>query len=141
MGWILLAVAVVANIASNFMFKHAMAAFPSEIEAGTLLRFAFNPYLWLGGLSCVVLLGSYLLALREIELMVSYAFVISLSLVGITVLSPLLLDTALSLRSLFGVGLVISGILLLTLAGREHAPEAGDGHAFAPERPIEEPRA
>jgi multidrug transporter EmrE-like cation transporter len=116
MGWILLAVAVTANIASNLLFKNAMAAFPATVDAGSLLRFAFNPYLLLGVTSCAVLLGSYLLALREIDLMTSYAFVISLSLVGITVLSALLLGTQLSPARLAGVALVISGILLLTFS-------------------------
>jgi multidrug transporter EmrE-like cation transporter len=132
MGWILLAVAVAANIASNFLFKTAMASFPETVDAASLFKFAFNPYLWLGGTACVVLLASYLLALREIDLMTSYAFVISLSLVGITVLSPLLLGTTLPLGRIAGVALVISGILLLTLSyrvpslgGAASVPEAG----------------
>lgn len=126
MGWFLLALAVAANIASNFLFKTAMAAFPASPDTWTLIRFAFNPYLLLGGLSCAVLLASYLLALREIDLMTSYAFVISLSLVGITVLSPLILGTELSLGRIAGVALVISGILLLILTYRAPSAVAGE---------------
>lgn len=118
MAWILLLVAVAANIGSNFCFKLAMGAFPAEMAFSTLLRFALNPYLWLGATCCVVLLACYLLALREIELMVSYAFVISLSLVGIAVLSPLLLKEPLTLNAVAGTGLVIAGILLLALSSR-----------------------
>ncbi|MFA5951921.1 MAG: hypothetical protein WC807_16725 [Hyphomicrobium sp.] len=123
MAWLFLAIAVIANIASNFSFKLAMSGFPADIEAQALIRFAFNPYLWLGALCCALLLGSYLMALREIELMVSYAFVISLSLIGLTLLSPWLLGTQLSLRSMIGVALVISGILTLALA-----PQASNQH-------------
>jgi multidrug transporter EmrE-like cation transporter len=115
MSWLLLSLAVAANIGSNFMFKMAMAAFPADPGLSELLRFAFNPYLWLGGLCCLILIACYLLALREIDLMVSYAFVISLSLVGITVLSPLLLGEAVTVRAVAGMALVITGILLITL--------------------------
>lgn len=125
LGWILLMVAVVANVASNFLFKSAMAAFPSEISFWSLLRFAFNPYLVLAITCCVVLLGSYLLALRQIELTVSYSVVISLSLVGISLLSPFILNEQLRLQTLAGAALVICGILLITSASKE-APKLTD---------------
>src|SRR5512147_3040934 len=118
MAWVYLLIAVASNIASNFSFKMAMAAFPAEIEFHALIRFALNPYLWFGALCCVTLLITYLLALREIELLVSYAFVISLSLVGITLLSPVLLNEPLKLASIVGAGLVIAGIGVLTLSSK-----------------------
>lgn len=111
--------AVVANVASNFLFKSAMAAFPSEISFWTLVRFAFNPYLVMAITCCVVLLGSYLMALRQIELTVSYSFVISLSLVGISLLSPFILNEQLRLQTVAGAALVICGILLITSASKE----------------------
>ncbi len=126
LGWILLMLAVVANISSNFLFKAAMAGFPSEISFGSLLRFALNPYLWMAVLCCAVLLSSYLLALRQIELTVSYSFVISLSLVGIMVLSPVILGEPLRFQTLAGAVLVIAGILLITSASKV-APQLADG--------------
>ena len=68
MAWIFLTVAVLSNIVSNMMFKLAMGAFPQERTFETLFKFALNPYLWLGGLACVLLLGCYLLALRDLGL-------------------------------------------------------------------------
>lgn len=131
MGWVFLAVAVTANIASNLFFKTAMSSFPANVDAGSLLRFALNPYLWLGFTACAILLGSYLLALRQIDLMTSYAFVISLSLVGITVLSTILLGSVLSPGRLIGVALVISGILVLTLS-HQTSESAQDGAGAPP---------
>lgn len=126
LGWILLTLAVVANIASNFLFKTAMAAFPSEISVASVLRFALNPYLWMAVLCCAVLLSSYLLALRQIELTVSYSFVVSLSLVGIMVLSPVILGEPLRFQTMAGAILVIGGILLITSASKV-APQLTDG--------------
>lgn len=113
-SWIYLGLAVIANVSANFFFKTAMASFPHEITFGDLLRFMLNPYLWMGAICCVVLLGSYLMALRQVELAVSYAFVISLSLVGISLLSPLILHEPLRLQAVAGTALVIVGILLIT---------------------------
>lgn len=121
-SWFYLMLAVVTNVSANFLFKTAMLQFPKEITAGTLLRFAFNPNLLLGAICCAVLLASYLMALRQIELAVSYAFVISLSLVGIAVLSPIILDEPLRFRTLAGAALVIAGILVITLSSRS-APD------------------
>lgn len=123
MAWLFLSIAVLSNIASNTMFKFAMAAFPQEVTAGTLLRFAFNPHLWLGGLACVLLLGCYLLALREIGLLVSYVFVISLSMVGIGVVSAIVLGEPVSLQSAAGMAFIIAGVTLITIAGQQKTPE------------------
>lgn len=119
MAWIFLTVAVLSNITSNMMFKLAMAAFPQERTFETLLKFAFNPYLWLGGLACVLLLGCYLLALRDIGLMMSYVFVISLSMVGISIASVLFLGEPISFQSALGMALVIAGVSLITLANNQ----------------------
>ncbi len=125
-SWLFLILAVVANVAANFLFKTAMSAFPQDVTAAALLRFAFNGYLWLGAICCVVLLGSYLMALRQVELAVSYAFVISLSLVGISLLSPFVLNEPLRLQTLAGAALVIVGILVITSTSKV-APRLSDG--------------
>ena len=75
-SWVYLILAVITNVSANFLFKTAMTQFPKELTVATLLRFSFNPYLWLGAICCAILLASYLMALRQIELAVSYAFVI-----------------------------------------------------------------
>ena len=129
MAWIFLTVAVLSNIVSNMMFKLAMAAFPQERTFETLFKFALNPYLWLGGLACVLLLGCYLLALRDLGLMMSYVFVISLSMVGISIASVLFLGEPISFQSALGMAMVIGGVSLITLAN-SHAPSdpASAGH-------------
>ena len=113
MAWILLCVAVASNVAANMFFKVAMVAFPGELEPNAILKFLLSPHLWLGATCCGVLLISYLMALRELELTISYAFVISLSLIGITALSPLLLGDGLTLQRAIGVALVVVGLVLL----------------------------
>lgn len=129
MAWIFLTIAVLSNVTSNMMFKLAMASFPQERTFETLFRFAFNPYLWLGGMACVVLLSCYLLALRDNGLMVSYVFVISLSMVGISIASVVFLGEPISLQSSLGMAMVIGGMSLITLANQ--APADGATQALA----------
>ena len=119
MAWVLIALAVVSNVTANFMFKFAVATFPADPTFAALFKFAFNPYLWLGAICCTILLASYLLALREIELMVSYASVISLSLAGITIVTAILQRNGLQMTSVVGVVLIIAGILLITVFKQE----------------------
>lgn len=113
MAWMLLVSAVLANITSNVMFRHAMRSVPESRDAAALAWFALNPYLLAGFAACGVLLVSYLLALREIGLMVSYAVVISMSLVGISLVSAFMLNEATSLRAVAGMGFIVLGIVLV----------------------------
>src|SRR5690606_3015506 len=121
MAWIFLTIAVLSNITSNMMFKLAMAAFPQERSFETLLRFAFNPYLWAGGFACVILLSCYLLALRDLGLMMSYVVVISVSMVGISIASVLILGEPFSVRTAIGAAMVVGGVSLIAMAN--HAPQ------------------
>ena len=113
MAWIFLTTAVLANILSNVMFKQAMSSFPANPDLASVLKFLLNPYLWIGGSSCVVLLACYLLAIRGLGLSIAYAFVTSLSLLGITIAAALLFKEALSLINLGGVVMVIFGLLMI----------------------------
>ena len=64
-------------------------------------------------MSCVVLLGCYLLAIRGLGLSISYAFVTSLSLIGITLVAAMVFGETLTVQGGIGVVLVISGLLLI----------------------------
>jgi multidrug transporter EmrE-like cation transporter len=113
MAWLLLAVSVSATVLSNAMFKIAMNAFPSQVSWTSLFVFIFNPFLWLGGLSCVVLLASYLFALRDLGLTNTYAINTSLSLVGVTIVSILAFREPVTMPALVGIAFVIAGIFLI----------------------------
>lgn len=113
MAWFILAAAVFGNVMSNYMFKLAMDGFPSEITIGSLFAFAFNPFLWLGGIAAVTMLGCYLFTLRELGLANTYAAVTSLSLVGVTLVTAFILHQHISIQNIFGIGLVLVGIITI----------------------------
>lgn len=116
MGILLLLAAVCANIVANLMFKNAMDAFPKQVDFQSLFSFAFNPFLWIGGICACMVLGFYLLAIKDSGLSTSYAFVTSISLVGITITSAFLFKETLSFQSIGGVAMVVIGIFLISTA-------------------------
>ena len=116
MHWILLTIAVCANIVANIMFKIAMKDMPGELSAKSILQLAAMPSLWAGAISCVVLLASYLLAIRELGISTSYAFVTSISLLGITITAAFVFSEALTLTKMLGVVIVIVGITMISRA-------------------------
>jgi multidrug transporter EmrE-like cation transporter len=113
MAWLLLVVAVLSNVTSNVMFRYAMQSFPETRDFGALVRFAFSPYLLAGFAACGTLLICYLLALRHIGLMLSYVFVISMSLVGISLASVFVLNEGMSAKAFVGVALIVAGLVLV----------------------------
>lgn len=131
MAWIILSAAVVVNVFANFMFKMAMVSSPNEISFSSLLAFALNPYLWLGGMSAVAMLGLYLLALKFGGLSATYAFATSMSLVGITIVSAVFYKEAMTVQHIGGVVLVLAGIILISTSAHNTAAEAVEVAAVA----------
>jgi multidrug transporter EmrE-like cation transporter len=116
MAWIILAIGIASNVMSNVFFKHAMAGFPADVHFGSLVAFAFNPFLWLGGVSAVAMLVCYLFAIKDMDLANTYAAVTSLTLVGVTFASAIIFREVISVQSLIGTALVIGGIFLISSA-------------------------
>ncbi|WOI53735.1 DMT family transporter [Parvularcula sp. LCG005] len=113
-AWILVGIAVIANISTNVSLKKFAASLPDRAAGESMLPALLSPWLWIGGLCGMILLGSYMLAIRTLDLSVSYAVVTSAALVGITLASMLFLDEALTFVKVVGVALVIVGILMIT---------------------------
>jgi quaternary ammonium compound-resistance protein SugE len=115
MHWTMLVIAVIANACTNIAFKYAVISPSLQAEDAKWNTLLFNPWLWAGGVSGLILLGSYLVAIRTIDLGIAYAAVTSLALVLLTAASALLFGEQLDVRKLIGIALVISGITLLTV--------------------------
>ena len=82
--WFLLSCAVASNVLANIAFKMTMRSIDGALGPANFL--AAMPGLVLGGsvFASAMLLGCYLLALRQIGLSASYAVVTSSALVAIS---------------------------------------------------------
>ena len=112
--WIFIALAVAANVACNIMLKKAMSGLAGAAGLDLAKQALASPWFWGGAVSGGVLLLSYLLAIRTLDLSVSYAVVTSAALIGITLCAMLFLGEAATAPKLLGVALVIAGIILIS---------------------------
>lgn len=113
-AWFFVAVAVLANIACNIMLKKLMNNMTAQSPIGSVMEAISSVWFWGGGIAGAVLLLSYLMALRTLDLSASYAIVTSLALIGITLSSIAFLNEQASIPKIAGVILVVIGILLIS---------------------------
>jgi len=110
MQWFMLLLAVGSNAVANIAFKRAVIDASKEASRLSLL---LEPWFWTGAGASALLLISYLLALRNIELDVAYAVVTTGSLLILAAATPILFHGELTLTKITGMALAVSGILML----------------------------
>ena len=113
MTWLALGLAVLFNVLANISLKLATAVMSESASPLTIRAALENVWLWIGGVSCVLLLLSYLYALRGIGLGTTYAAVTSLALILVTVLSSKIFGEPLTASKGIGIVAVIAGIVLI----------------------------
>lgn len=113
-SWVALIVATLANVISNTALKKAMSSIDAGIERNVALQLASQTSLWIGLFSALVLLLSYLFAIRTISVATAYASTTSLAMVGILILESRILGTTIGFTKIFGMMFVACGIVLLT---------------------------
>ncbi len=113
MHWMALLFAVVANAVSNIAFKKGVTELPTDQGALGFLKLFLEPWIWVGGVMAVVLLGCYLYALRGIDLSIAYPAVTGLAMLGIALGGMLFLDEAMSLSKGIAMALIVAGVVLL----------------------------
>lgn len=120
-GYLALAVAVGSNFVANIALKRAMGRVSGDNlweVLGTLLSTAA---FWVGMGFAVLLLGSYLFAIRILPLSTSYAAVTALTIALLTVWGFWSGTDTLTLPKVVGVIAIIAGFVLVTVpfgAGR-----------------------
>jgi len=111
--WAALFVAVTANITANVALKISILSVEGTTPLETLAKVAVRPTFWLGILAAGILLGSFVFALRQIELSTAYIFVSVSAIVGISIVSVLLLGETMGVYKFLGILLAIAGLALI----------------------------
>ena len=109
--WSALLFAVCANICTNVSFKLAVQQFTGAFD---MRAFMLSPWAWAGLVSGLLLLSSFTVAIRGIELSIAYPAVTGLAMVGILIVGYFLFSETLSFQKIAGIGLVIAGVILLS---------------------------
>lgn len=111
--WLLLGCTVASNVLANVAFKLTMRSIEGPLGTGMVAAALTKGWFWAGTVACATLLGSYLLALRQLGLSASYAVVTSSALVGISVTSHFVFGERLTSGKMLGIALVIAGLFLI----------------------------
>jgi multidrug transporter EmrE-like cation transporter len=114
MGKLLLAIAILANVATNIFLKKTVGSISDVRSIAGLRQLIETPTFWAFGVSAATLLGTYILALRTVDLSRAYAFVTSGALVGITIAASFFLGEQLTMQKAAGIGLIIAGLVLIS---------------------------
>ncbi|MEO1608781.1 MAG: SMR family transporter [Pseudomonadota bacterium] len=113
-GWLLLALAIVANVIANISLKIAAVSIKDVTDPLAIaLRLATQAYFWAGLVSCGVLFLAFFFALRSVPVSLAYPIVTSLATVGLTVLDAMVLATPIGLTRIIGIAFVLVGIALV----------------------------
>ncbi|MDH3347167.1 MAG: hypothetical protein OEM02_03575 [Desulfobulbaceae bacterium] len=91
-----------------------MTSIDSPLGAELVKEALLSPWIWASFVAGGVLLLSYLLAIRTMDLTLSYAIVTSAALLTITVISSFVFGEALTAMKITGVVLIIFGITFIT---------------------------
>ncbi len=112
--WLALVLAILGNIGANFAFKKFTVETVISRSWSSILSAVLHPMLWIGLTLGVMLLISYLYALRGIPLRTAYTLATSLSIVGISSVGMIFFGEAISVKAALGIAFVILGVGLLT---------------------------
>lgn len=108
--WVALSVAVLANITANTALKIAVGSITQGSFRDKLLHFFAQGSFWLGCASALLLLVSYLIAIRGVPLSSAYPIVTTLALVGLILVDKFLFGSAISSTKIIGIGLIMVGV-------------------------------
>jgi multidrug transporter EmrE-like cation transporter len=111
--WLFLICAVVSNIIANVAFKLTMISLQGENGPGLVVAALSRAWFWVAISASVILLVTYLLALRQLGLAVSYAVVTSSAIVGISIASSVIFGEGVTPVRALGIAAIIGGLFLI----------------------------
>lgn len=114
-GFAFLALAVVANISTNFSLKAAVQDLDTRSLQTIALGLLTSPWAWVGGISGFVLLGSFMAAIRTIPLSIAYPTLTAIAVIIMAVAEWWFQDISLGFGKVIGLGFVVAGIALVTM--------------------------
>jgi len=115
-SWAALSVAILANVVANLSLKQAVTSTSqaSDSKLSMLIELLCLKSFWVGIIMAGVLFFSYILALKQISVSSAYVIVTSLAMALLIISERFILNTPVSSMKIFGVVLIITGVILVT---------------------------
>ncbi|MEM9579989.1 MAG: hypothetical protein AAF891_04825 [Pseudomonadota bacterium] len=112
-GWIFVALAVTANVVTNFSLKIAVRKVETGSVGTILLSLAKTPYVWIGLAGAAVLLVSFMVAIRTLPLSSAYSALTALAIASITFIEWWGQSEPMALAKIVGLVLAVGGVVLI----------------------------
>lgn len=118
--WIFVLAAIAANVCLNLSLKalSGLSLQGNGSVLGLAARVLSQPAFWLAGVCGVTLIGCFILAIRSLPLSASYAAITGGAMAGLALFGLMSGTESLSLMRLFGLAMVIGGIVVMSQAGQ-----------------------
>jgi len=116
MYWLSLFSAIICNIIANISFKKAISRAPPGKGIDSLLELLNDPWMWTGGVSCVLLLFFYVYSLKGLDLSIAYPVTTGLAMLGIVVSGALFFGETISATRIVAIIFIFIGVLLLKIS-------------------------
>jgi undecaprenyl phosphate-alpha-L-ara4N flippase subunit ArnE len=108
-------ISVILSSLAQLFLKHGLTKVQARRESGIatmVMRIAFEPFIWLWGVSFVVAMGLWLVGLQKLDL--SYAYpLVSMGYVLVTVLSYWVFNERVDARRWLAVAVISVGVILI----------------------------
>lgn len=114
--WTLIFIAAGANVVLNLLLRQGGKGLDTSSPRELLVSILLSPWMWLAGLSAVVLLTAFVAAIRIYSLSMTYTAVTAMAMVVLTVLGALMQQETVSLARGAGLALIVAGLVLTAQA-------------------------
>ena len=114
--WTLIFIATAANVALNLLLRQGGKGLDTSSPRELLVSIVLSPWMWLAGVSAVVLLTAFVAAIRVYSLSLTYTAVTAMAMVALTALGVLLQYETVSAMRIAGLGLIVAGLIVMAQA-------------------------
>lgn len=114
--WTLIFVAAGANVFLNLALKRAGQGLDTGSGLGPLVISIFTSgWMWLAGISAVVLLSAFVAAIRVYSLSMTYTAVTAIAMVALTLIGVAFQNEQISLLRGLGLATIVAGLVLTAM--------------------------
>lgn len=115
--WALILTAAASNVILNLSLKALSRSVPTGVPLSeTLSRILLGPWFWLSGVSGVLLVGCFMLAIRSFSLSLTYTAITALAMVVLTGIGVALQQDEMTIGRGVGLLLIVSGLIVTAWA-------------------------
>lgn len=114
--WTLILIAALANVALNLCLKKAGQGLDTSSIGTIAIGVLRSGWMWLAGISAVILLSAFVAAIRTYSLSLTYTAVTAIAMVTLTAIGAALQTEQINLLRIAGLTLIVLGLVVSAIA-------------------------